>query len=174
MLLKLLKDAFLEGTSLPTSCYEAKKLVKELDLGYEKIHSCPNDCILYRGEHADQESCHVCGCSRWTKQKENESEGLDELDATYIKQKPAKVLRYFPLVPRLKRIYASSKTASSMRWHDESRTKDGMLRHPADSLAWKAFDDRHPDFASDARNVRLGLASDGFNPFRTLNSIYST
>ena len=174
MLLKLLKDAFSEGTSLPTSCYEAKKLVKELDLGYEKIHSCPNDCILYRGEHADQESCHVCGCSRWTKQKENESEGLDELDATQIKQKPAKVLRYFPLVPRLKRIYASSKTASSMRWHDESRTKDGMLRHPADSLAWKAFDDRHPDFASDARNVRLGLASDGFNPFRTLSSVYST
>ena len=60
-----------------------------------------------------------------------------------------------------------------MRWHDESRTKDGMLRHPADSLAWKAFDDRHPDFASDARNVRLGLASDGFNPFQTLSYVYS-
>ena len=110
MLLQLLKDAFSDGTSLPTSCYEAKKLVKELDLGYEKIHSCPNDCMLYQREHADQESCHVCGSSRWVKPKENENEELDELDATQLKQKLAKVLRYFPLVPRLKRIYASSKT----------------------------------------------------------------
>ena len=61
-----------------------------------------------------------------------------------------------------------------MRWHHEGRTKDGMLRHPADSLQWKEFDDRHPDFASDVRSVRFGLASDGFNPFRTLSSTYST
>ncbi|XP_038976115.1 uncharacterized protein LOC120107036 [Phoenix dactylifera] len=71
-------------------------------------------------------------------------------------------------------MFASPKTASSMRWHDEGRTKDGMLRHPADSPAWKAFDDRHPEFASDARSVRLGLATDGFNPFRTMSSTYST
>ena len=61
-----------------------------------------------------------------------------------------------------------------MRWHDEGRTKDEMLSHPVDSLAWKAFDDKHLDFAFDARNVRLGLASDGFNPFWTLSSVYST
>ena len=85
MLLQLLKDAFSEGTSLPTSCYKAKKLVKELDLGYEKIYSCPNDCMLYRREHVDQELCHVCGSSRWVKPKENENEKLDELDATQLK-----------------------------------------------------------------------------------------
>ena len=164
---QLLKDAFSEGTSLPTSCYEAKKLVKELDLGYDKIYSCPNDCMLYRREDVDQESCHVCGSSRWVKPKENENEKLDELDTTQLKQKSAKVLRYFPLVPRLKRIYASSKIASLMRRHYEGRTKDGILRHPVDSLAWKAFDDRHPDFASDVRNVMLGLANGGFNPFWT-------
>ena len=89
-------------------------------------------------------------------------------------KKPVKVLRYFPLIPRLRRIYASSKIASSMRWHDEGHTKDGILRHPADSLSWKAFDAKHPEFASDIRNVRLGLASDGFNLFWTLSSTYST
>ncbi|KAG8485489.1 hypothetical protein CXB51_021293 [Gossypium anomalum] len=31
-----------------------------------------------------------------------------------------------------------------------------------------------PDFASDPRNVRLGLASDGFNPFRTMSTSHST
>ncbi len=98
----------------------------------------------------------------------------NEVDAAQSKKIPAKVLRYFPLIPRLKMIYASSKTASLMRWHDEGRTRDGMLRHPADSLAWKAFDDRHHEFASDVRSVRLGLATDGFNPFRTMSSTYST
>ncbi|GJY24756.1 transposon, En/Spm-like protein [Tanacetum coccineum] len=61
-----------------------------------------------------------------------------------------------------------------MRWHEEGRTKDGKLRHPADALAWKAFDARYTDFASDPRSVRLSLASDGFNPFRTMTTSYST
>jgi hypothetical protein len=39
------------------------------------------------------------------------------------------------------------------------------MRHPADSKEWKDFDKNFPSFTSDACNVRLGLASDGFNPF---------
>ncbi|XP_039851873.1 uncharacterized protein LOC120710306 [Panicum virgatum] len=38
----------------------------------------------------------------------------------------------------------------------------------------KNFDGRHDDFAKDARNVRLGLASDGFNPFGNKNLKHST
>ncbi len=56
-----------------------------------------------------------------------------------------------------------------MRWHEESHCKDRMIHHPADAVAWKSFDSLHPDFAVDARLVRLGLASDGFNPFKTMN-----
>jgi hypothetical protein len=67
-----------------------------------------------------------------------------------------------------------SKTATSLRWHDEERTNDGKLRHPADGEAWKKFDKYHSDFADETRNIRLGLASDGFNPFRTMNLSYST
>ena len=67
----------------------------------------------------------------------------------------------------------SNKTTSLMRWHEEGRTKDGIMRHPADSLAWQSFDEQHPKFAEDSRNVRLGLASDGFNPFRTMSISYS-
>ena len=61
-----------------------------------------------------------------------------------------------------------------MRWHDEDRTKDGKLRHLVDTEAWKDFDKRNPDFEKDSRNVRLDLASDGFNPFRNLSSKHST
>ncbi|GKA97662.1 hypothetical protein Tco_0825556 [Tanacetum coccineum] len=48
-----------------------------------------------------------------------------------------------------------------MRWHDTGRTKDGKLKHLGDGLAWKAFNDRYPKFASNPHSVRLGLASDG-------------
>lgn len=61
-----------------------------------------------------------------------------------------------------------------MRWHAEERIDDGVFRHPADSLAWKDFDKRHSSFSGDIRNVKLGLASDGFNPFRSMNIAHST
>ncbi|XP_039119539.1 uncharacterized protein LOC120255833 [Dioscorea cayenensis subsp. rotundata] len=58
--------------------------------------------------------------------------------------------------------------------HANGRPNDGLLRHPADAEAWKSFDARYPDFACDPRNVRLGLSSDGFNPFKLLSTSYST
>jgi hypothetical protein len=64
-------------------------------------------------------------------------------------------------------------TASHMRWHADRGTKDGVLRHPADSEACRAFDTLHPNFASDPQNVRLGLASNGFNPFGNMSTTYS-
>ena len=65
-------------------------------------------------------------------------------------------------------------TANAMIWHAKERPNDGNLRHPADGQAWKDFDSFHPEFAQDPRNVRLGLASDGFNPFRTMSIAHST
>ena len=47
------------------------------------------------------------------------------------------------------------------------------MRHPVDEKAWQDFDKRHPDFASEARNVRLSLAADGFNPFGNMSFSYS-
>jgi hypothetical protein len=61
-----------------------------------------------------------------------------------------------------------------MKWHADKRTKDGVLRHPADGLAWKEFDERYLEFASDPRNVRLGLSSDRFNPFGNMSTSHST
>ena len=68
----------------------------------------------------------------------------------------------------------SSTSAEQMRWHDRDRVKDGKLRHPADTIAWKEFDVLYPVFASDPRNIRLALASDGFNPYHLMNTTYST
>nr|XP_009786859.1 PREDICTED: uncharacterized protein LOC104234908 [Nicotiana sylvestris] len=59
----------------------------------------------------------------------------------------------------------SSKISTLMGWHHDKRVDDGIMRHPADSIAWKTFDELYQSFASEPRNVRLGLASDGFQPF---------
>jgi hypothetical protein len=48
-----------------------------------------------------------------------------------------------------------------------------LMVHPSDTDAWKALDDFDPNFASDARNVRLGLPTDGFSPFNMTASSYS-
>ena len=43
-----------------------------------------------------------------------------------------------------------------------------------DSLSWKKLDMLHLAFALESRNVRLGLASDGFNPFSNMSTIHNT
>ncbi|XP_027157024.1 uncharacterized protein LOC113758302 [Coffea eugenioides] len=167
MLVELLREAFPEAmTNLPSSYYEAEKLMNTLGLGYEKIDACPNDCSLYWGSAEKRTSCETCNELRWV---------ASENDPTGEKRKiPQKVLWHFPLKARLQRLFMSSKIASQMRWHEEKRTKDGCMRHPADSPAWQTFDHLHPEFAKDCRNVRLGLASDEFNPFNNMSSTHST
>ncbi|CAL2247912.1 unnamed protein product [Prunus armeniaca] len=87
---------------------------------------------------------------------------------------PQKVMRFLPLKPRLQRLYMSTHTATDMRWHKEKWVDDDVMRHPADGEAWKEFDRTFPEFAVDPRNVRLGLATDGFNPYGVLNQHHIT
>ncbi|XP_042983179.1 uncharacterized protein LOC122312596 [Carya illinoinensis] len=65
--------------------------------------------------------------------------------------------------------------AREMRWHKEQLPSDDgeSMRHPADAESWKRFDEDYSWFAQNARNVRLGLASDGFNPFNNMAKPYS-
>jgi hypothetical protein len=47
------------------------------------------------------------------------------------------------------------------------------MGHPSDSEAWKVFDGFDANFASDAGNVHLGLATNGFDSFSTNSAPYS-
>ncbi|XP_019248394.1 PREDICTED: uncharacterized protein LOC109227650 [Nicotiana attenuata] len=169
MLLKMLKDELLpDGANLPKSYYEAKKIIQDLGLSYNKIDACTNNCMLYWKEDSLLDSCKVCGASRWKIDRQS-----GETRNKKGKKIEAKTLRYFPLKPRLQRLFMSIKTSSLMTWHTDKRVDDGIIRHPADSMAWKSFDELHPSFAVEPRNVRFGLASDGFQPFRNSKTSYS-
>ena len=163
-LLGLLANILPEGNVLPSTTYQAKKVLCPLGMEVERIHACPNDCILYRKEYADMHVCPVCKASRYKRK-----------NTAKVKQgPPAKMLWYLPVIPRLKRLFANRKEARLLRWHSEERKKDGKLRHPADSVQWRNFDRRFDEFGAEPRNIRLGLSTDGMNPFGNMSSRHST
>nr|CAE04171.2 OSJNBa0029C04.1 [Oryza sativa Japonica Group] len=130
-LLKLVKNILPEGNKLPETTYEAKKIVCPLGLEVQKIHACPNDCILYHGEEYDSlEACPVCKALRYKIRGDDPGEVDGQLTKKRI---PAKVMWYFPIIPRLRRLFRNKGNARMMRWHAEERQQDGMLRHPADA-----------------------------------------
>jgi hypothetical protein len=57
-LLSLLTKLLPKVNTLPTSTYRAKKLICPLSLSVDKIHTCPNHCILYHKEHEFKMKCH--------------------------------------------------------------------------------------------------------------------
>ncbi|GJT53286.1 hypothetical protein Tco_0988340 [Tanacetum coccineum] len=70
--------------------------------------------------------------------------------------------------------YKSSHTAKELTWHAYWKVYEpGKMQTPIDGRAWKNFDTKYPDFEKEPRNVQLGLATDGFNPFGNLSQSYS-
>ncbi|GKB58305.1 uncharacterized protein Tco_0914491 [Tanacetum coccineum] len=66
-LLELLHEAFPEDNELPVSTYQAKKMMCPMGLEVERIHACPNDCILFRNGYKDLHECPICNESRLRK-----------------------------------------------------------------------------------------------------------
>ena len=166
------------GHCIPDTMDKVQRVVRDLGLDYVKIHACENDCVLFWKENADLDSCSICIQSRWKNLNDGAEKDAVDVVADGInnnkKRLPRKILRYFPLTPRLQRIYMSEITSSEMRWRKEGLVNDGKMQHPADSKVWKHVNNKYKWFASYARNVRLGLAFDGFNPFGMQNVTCTT
>jgi hypothetical protein len=157
----LSEDLLPVGNKLPNSHYVASKTIRRLGLNYNNIHACPDGCVLYEDEHADLTVCPKCSKSRWL-------EGTNSI--------PAKVIRHFPLVPRLKRMWRSPEIAKMLRGHTKHVSDDGVMRSVVDSPAWKHIntDAAFDNFGHEDRNMRLALALDGVNPFKLSNTNWST
>ena len=145
--------------SLPTSEGIATTMVSRLGLRYDAIDACRNGCVLYRREYSELEACPVCDAGRY------KFVGTSKV--------PSKVLRHFPLVPRLKRMFSTPQLASLMTWHGDNVSIDGKMRGPYDSPQWQHVREKHVEFSSDSRNVHLGLCADGVNPYSQKRSTHS-
>jgi hypothetical protein len=62
-LLQLLTKVLPKLNDLPSSTYQAKKIICPLTLGIEKMHAYLNHCILYRKEHEFKDKCPTCNAS---------------------------------------------------------------------------------------------------------------
>jgi hypothetical protein len=160
-----------EGRCILDTLDKVRKVVHDLGHDYQKIDACVNDCVLFRKSYAKLSKCPTCGESRWKVTNDENATG----NASTKKRSPRKILRYFLVISLLQRLYMMESTSSLMRWHKRDElVSDEKMCHLADCRAWKHVDSLYLKFAYDPRNVRLGLASDGFNPFGMLNVTYAT
>ncbi|XP_065867486.1 uncharacterized protein [Euphorbia lathyris] len=163
-ILELLHEALPSGNKMAKNFYETKKLIQGLGLPVEKIDCCVRWCMLYWRVDNALLNCKVCGHARY---KTRRGSGKHKMI-------PFRKMFYFPLTPRLRRLYASRATAEHMRWHHEHVCDEGTMCHPCDSEAWKHFNIINESFVAESRNVRLGLCTDGFQPFGQSGKQYSS
>lgn len=113
-------SVLLPPNSLPGSEYEASKQLRKLGLQYKTYDVCPNSCMLLRGPgNEDLQACLYCGAARYRRHRNL--------------LVPMKVLRHFPIKPRLQRMCAHPHQAHLLTWHNRNRSKDDKVRRAIDS-----------------------------------------
>jgi len=157
---ELIKEYLIADNISAESYYEIQKLVSSLGLPSEMIDVCIDYCMIFWKDDENLQECRFCGKPRYQPTGRR----------TRV---PYKRMWYLPITDRLKRLYQSERTAAKMRWHAEHSTVNGEVTHPSDAKAWKHFQTVYPDFASECRNVYLGLCTDGFSPFGMSGRQYS-
>lgn len=148
-----MKEIVPEDNHVAYNFYSTKKLLRGMGLPVEKIDCCLRNCVIYWGDDIELVECKICSHPHY--KASNQRSG---------KVVPYKRMYYFPLTPQLQRLFASNATAKEMCWHASS-VQDGVMRHPADSPAWKHLDHVFSDFAHEIHNIRLDLSTDDFQPF---------
>ncbi|XP_056843317.1 uncharacterized protein LOC130495813 [Raphanus sativus] len=159
---QMMQEYLPQGNNSMNSYYDIKKLMRSLGLPYQKIDVCQDNCMLFWKDSANLENCLFCKKDRY-----RPTQKLGQKKVAYNK------MFYMPVGDRLKRLYQSNNTARDMRWHAEHSMNGGEMCHPSDGEAWKHFREVYPEFASESRNIYLGLCTDGFNLFGMSGHNYS-
>jgi hypothetical protein len=102
-IIEWVKSIIPQGNRLKENFYAAKSMMKPLGLGYQKIDMCPNFCMLYYLENAEMTEYITCGYSHYKPRT-----GRGKTLVAYKK------LRYFPITPRLQRLFMSPRTTEHM------------------------------------------------------------
>jgi hypothetical protein len=135
-------------------------IMKENGMEYQAIYACLNDHIIYYGQYALENEFPQCQISRYRTDKVS-------------KKVPRKVLHYIPIIPRFQWLFRCQSIAQFMDFHAKNRSRDDVLRIPADGSALKYIEEKWSIFKEEPHNVRLSLAANGVNPFGELRSTYS-
>ncbi|KDQ17183.1 hypothetical protein BOTBODRAFT_83091, partial [Botryobasidium botryosum FD-172 SS1] len=141
------------------SIYELQQHMARLSGVRPKFYDmCPNSCLCYVGPNRNLSKCPYCSEERWTSDR--------IVRKTYS---------YIPLKPRLVAMVGNTRLAGLMRYrgqyvHDPNCITDTFGGEHYQRLLKKrvTIGDRKLDhlFFSDARDIALGISTDGFCPFK--------
>ena len=110
----LSSDLLPQDNNLTRTTYETKRMVMEMGLEHVPIHYCPAGLVFYEGEeNRDLEECPKCRQPRYVP-------GSNKV--------PMKVLWYFPIIPRLQRLFRCQEVAKLLKYHLANQSEDGMLQ----------------------------------------------
>jgi hypothetical protein len=146
-LLEFLTKVLPKLNDLPSNTYLAKKIIYPLTLSVEKIHACPNNCILYRKEYGFKEKYPTCNASRYKQNDVSEEESCNnkrqgrkrknvaappdqDIQGSKERKVPTLVIWYLLVIDRLKRMFSNPRDAQLLLWH-VNRKMDGKIWHPA-------------------------------------------
>jgi hypothetical protein len=98
--LKLIRGVLSTNHKLPRDMYQSKKLLSGLDMDYEKIDICQDNCMLFWKEHINEKKCLKCRKSRFVEVINDDGEEV-MMEIAY------KQLRY--MAPTLVGVFCTSK-----------------------------------------------------------------
>lgn len=151
-----LQDVF-PDVKLPTVRTARRKMQLLSDYNPQTYDCCINCCLCYVGVNEDLEKCVYCKEDRW-------KDG-----------KPRKVFHYLPIIPRLIALYANKKLTELMGYRHKFERREGKVEDIFDGLVYKTLLETkvvvgdHPQdytFFSAETDIALGVATDGFSPFK--------
>lgn len=114
-------DVLPKENTCPISSYEMKSMLMKLGLSHETKHCSQCGRTLYWRENSELEECLVCHRSRYIPGS---------------RTVPVRVLLYFSLIRRLRRMFRCPKIAKYMRWHSSNSLQDRKMRSVVDSEQW--------------------------------------
>jgi hypothetical protein len=119
---------------------------------------CINVCICYTGPHETKTECPFC------KEPRLKSDG-----------KPQKTFTYIPLIPRLAALFQDPNMINLMSYHHNYKLRDNIVQDIFDGSVYSELKgenvtiggvDMGHKFFDGADDIALGLATDGFAPFK--------
>ena len=83
-MLAAFRKSFPDASELPHTYSKMENFLRAVGIGYDMIHVCKNNCVLFRKDYANLSECPKCKSLRWK-------------DGDVVKRIPHNVLRIFQL-----------------------------------------------------------------------------
>lgn len=165
----LMKIEYMSKCNLD-SLHQMKKRLEELsELMAESYDCCIKSCVAFTGPHAKLRACPRCRKPRYR-----------------LNGQPMKVYRYIPLIPRLISFFLNHELNQRMCYRSEGHQKtkaagEGLMTDVFDGAHYLGLLEREVSvnghglghtYFSGPRDVALGLATDGVNPWKRRKSTF--